>query len=45
MFDYQPTLDTLELRKEADNDYVISLKSKGVINSKLKLLFSLLYTL
>ena len=45
MFDHQPTLDTLELRKEADNDYVISLKSKGVFNSKLKLLFSLLYTL
>ena len=45
MFDYQPTLDTLELRKEADNDYVISLKSKGVFNSKLKLLFSLLFTL
>ena len=35
MFVYQSTLDTLELRKGADNDYVISWKSKGIFNSKL----------
>ena len=35
MFVYQSTLDTLELRKGADNDYVISWKSKEIFNSKL----------
>ena len=37
---YQPTLDVLELKKDKDTDYVLSLKSKGVINSKLKPLYT-----
>ena len=35
-FYYQPTLDTLEFKKYKDTDYVLSSKSKGVYNSKLK---------
>ena len=35
MFIYQPTLDTLELKKDKGTDYVLSWKSKGVFNSKL----------
>ena len=35
-FVYQPTLDTLELKKDKGTDYVLSWKSKGVYNSKLK---------
>ena len=33
---YQPTLDTLELKKDKGTDYVLSWKLKGVFNSKLK---------
>ena len=33
---YQPTLGTLELKKYKGTDYVLSWKSKGVYNSKLK---------
>ena len=33
---YQPTLDVLELKKGKCTDYVLSWKSKGVFNSKLK---------
>ena len=40
MFVYQPTLDTLELKKDKDTDYVLSWKSKGVYNSKLKPLYT-----
>ena len=36
-FVYQPILDALELKKGTDN--VLSWKSKGVFNSKLKLLY------
>ena len=36
MFVYQPTLDTLELKKDKGTDYVLSWRSKGVYNSKLK---------
>ena len=39
-FIYQPTLDTLELKKDKGIDYALSLKSKGVYNSKLKLLYT-----
>ena len=35
-FFYQPTLATLELKKYEGIDYVLSWKSKGVYNSKLK---------
>ena len=35
-FVYQPTLDTLELKKDKGFDYVLSWKSDGVYNSKLK---------
>ena len=38
-FVYQPTLDTLELKKDKGNDYVLSWKLKGVFNSKLKSLY------
>ena len=37
---YQTTLDTLELKKGKGIDYVISWKSKGVYNSKLKPLYT-----
>ena len=36
IFVYQPTLDTLELKKDKSTDYILSWKSKGVFNSKLK---------
>ena len=39
-FFYQPTLDTLELNKNKGTDYVLSWKSKGVFNSKLKPLYT-----
>ena len=35
-FVYQPIFDTLELKKDKGTDYVLSWKSKGVYNSKLK---------
>ena len=35
-FVYQPTLDTLELKKDKDTDYALSWKSKAVYNSKLE---------
>ena len=38
MFVYQPTLDKLELKKNKGTDYVLSWKSNGIYNSKLKLL-------
>ena len=38
-FVYQPTLDALVLRKDKGADYVLSWKSKGVYNSKLKPLY------
>ena len=34
-FVYQGTLDTVELEKDKDSDYVISWKLKGVYNCKL----------
>ena len=37
---YQPTLDTLELKKDKGTDYVLSWKSKGVFNCKLKPLYT-----
>ena len=37
---YQPTLDILELKKDKGTDYVLSWKSKGVFNSKLKSLYT-----
>ena len=39
-FACQPTLDVLELKKEKGTDYVLSWKSKGVSNSKLKPLYT-----
>ena len=36
MFVYQPTLDKLELKKNEGTDYVLSWKSNGIYNSKLK---------
>ena len=39
-FVYQPTLDTLELKKDKGTDSVICWKSKGVYNSKLKTLYT-----
>ena len=39
-FVYQPALDTLQLKKDKGTDYVLSCKSKGVFNSKLKLLYT-----
>ena len=38
-FVYQPTLDTLELKKDKSADYVLCWKSKGVFNSELKTLY------
>ena len=35
-FVYEPTFDTLELKKDKVTDYVLSWKSKRVFNSKLK---------
>ena len=39
-FFYQPIFDTLQLKKGKVIDYVLSWKSKGVYNSKLKPLYS-----
>ena len=39
-FVYQPTLDTLDLKKDKGTDYIFSWKSKGVYTSKLKPLFT-----
>ena len=39
-FVYQPTLNTLEVNKDEGTDYVLSWKSNGVHNSKLKLLYT-----
>ena len=41
-FVYQPTLDTLELKKDKGANYVLSWRSKEVYNSKLKPLFTAL---
>ena len=38
-FAYQPTLGTLELKKDKGTGYFLTWKSKGVYNSKLKLLY------
>ena len=40
IFVYQPILDTLELKREKGTDYVLSWKSKGLFNSKLKPLYN-----
>ena len=40
MIVYEPTLDTLELKKEKGIDYALSWKSKGVYNCKLKPLYT-----
>ena len=37
---YQPTLDTLELKKDKVIDYVLSSKSDGVNNSKSKPIYT-----
>ena len=39
-FAYQPTLDTLGLKKSKRIDYVLSWKSNGVYNAKLKPLYT-----
>ena len=39
-FVQQPTLDTLELEKDNSIDYVLSWKSSGIYNSKLKPLYT-----
>ena len=39
-FVYQPHFDTLELKKDKSTDSVLSWKSKGVFNSKLKPLYT-----
>ena len=39
-FVYQPTLDTLELKKDKGTDYLLGWKSSGVFNSKLKALYT-----
>ena len=39
-FVYQPTFDTLEFKKDKGTDYVLSWKSKGVYNFKLKPLYT-----
>ena len=39
-FAYQPTLDSLELKKDKFADYIVSWKSKGVYNSKLNPLYT-----
>ena len=41
MFVYQPTLDTLGLKKDKNTDYVLSWKSKEVRNSKVKPLYTI----
>ena len=40
MFVYQPTLDTLDLKKDRGTDYIFSWKSKVVYTSKLKSLYT-----
>ena len=40
-FAYQPTLCTLELKKDKGTDYVLSWKSNGVSNFKLKPLYTI----
>ena len=40
IFVYQPTLDMLETKKDKNFDYVLSWKSNGVYNSKLKPLYN-----
>ena len=40
MFVYQPTLNTLEIKKPKATDYVLSWKSKGVYTSKRKPLYT-----
>ena len=39
-FVYQPTLDASELKKDKSTNYVLSLKSRGIFNSKLKSLYT-----
>ena len=39
-FVYEPALDLSELKKDKGTDYVLSWKSKGVYNSKLKPLYT-----
>ena len=39
-FVYQPTFNTLELKKDKDTDCVLNWKSSGVYNSKLKPLYT-----
>ena len=39
-FVYQPTLDAFEFNKDKGTDYVLSWKSNGVFNSKLKALYT-----
>ena len=39
-FVYQPTLDTLQLKKYKSIGYVLSWKSNGVYNSELKTLYT-----
>ena len=39
-FVYQPTLNTLELKKDKGTDQVLSQKSNGVFNSKLKSIYT-----
>ena len=39
-FVYQSILDTLELKEDKGTDYVLSWKSRGVYNSKLKSLYT-----
>ena len=40
IFVYQSPLDMFKLKKDQDADYVLSYKSKGLHNSKLKPLFT-----
>ena len=40
VFVYQPTLDTLDLKKDKGTDYLLSWKSKGVYTSKFKPLYT-----
>ena len=42
-FVYQPTVDTLELKKDKSTDCVLGWKSKGVFNSKRKPLYTSLF--
>ena len=39
-FIHQPTFDTLELKQDKGTDYVLSWKSKGVCNSKIRPFYS-----